>query len=63
VKPLLSLLVPCCMAVFFNHFSEVNKRVFYFLFAIFRIGTFRAFVRSKHVGPFAYISEIGMLTF
>ncbi len=29
----------------------------------FRIVTFRAFVRSEHVGPFAYISEIGVLTF
>ncbi len=37
--------------------------MFYFFFAISRIVTFRAFVRSKHVGPFAYISEIGLLTF
>jgi hypothetical protein len=42
---------------------EVNKDVFYFLFAIVRIVNFRAFVRSKHVGPLAYISEIGLLTF
>jgi hypothetical protein len=37
--------------------------VLYFLFAIFRIVTFCAFVRSEHAGPFAYISEIGVLTF
>ena len=44
-------------------FFEVNKDVFHFLSAIVRIVTFRAFVRSKHVGPLAYISEIGLLTF
>jgi hypothetical protein len=37
--------------------------VLYFLFAISRIVTLRAFVRSERVGPFVYISEIGLLTF
>jgi hypothetical protein len=57
------MLVACYMVISFDYFSEVNKGVFYFLFAIFCIVTFRAFVRSRHVGPFTYISEIGMLTF
>ena len=37
--------------------------MFYFLFAIVCIVTFCAFIRSEHAGPFAYISEIGVLTF
>ena len=53
------MLYDCILRLFF----EVNKDVFYFLFAVFHIVTFRAFVRSNCVGPFAYTSEIGMLTF
>ncbi len=50
--------------VFFDYFfSKLIKNVLYFLFAIFRIVTFCAFVRSEHAGPFAYSSEIGVVTF
>lgn len=50
--------------LFFDYFFlKLIKNVLYFLFAIFRIVTFCAFVRLEHAGPFAYISEIGVLTF
>ncbi len=35
----------------------------YFLFAIFRIVKLCAFVTSEHANPFAYSSEIGVVTF
>ncbi len=53
------MLCDCILRLFF----EINKDVFYFLFAVFRIVTFRAFVRSNRVNPIAYTSEIGMLNF
>ena len=37
MRPLLYMLVACCMAVTFDYIFEVNKGVFYFLFAIFAL--------------------------
>jgi hypothetical protein len=36
---------------------EVNEGVFYFLFSIVCIITFRAFVRSEHVGPLRILAK------
>ncbi len=56
--------MPLLLSLHLHHCDDtflfkINKGAFYFLFAIFALSLHVLFVGSEHVGPFAYISEIG----
>jgi hypothetical protein len=57
VKPLLSMLVACCMAVTFDYFSEINKDVFYFLFAVFALSPFVLSLGRNMSAPLRIIAK------